>query len=240
VAAAPKSGARVLRDQGWGRLARVVKEHPLMAAISVVGTCATFIIGTTRVASLVIGGGLGGVGPAVEAGTTNLPSAPEYEYVEVSDETGRITVEVPTVWGDVPGDGWYPRSIPGVKSGARVGLGLNAAPNVEAWKEDLETPGVFIGASRALLDVHTPTSILRRTPPDGCSSTTSETYANADFTGEILTFACPDAGAEWRRLAATPTKTRDYLVYLEAKLLSSADVEAYNKILNTFEVDFDA
>lgn len=66
----------------------------------------------------------------------------------------------------------------------------------------------------------------------------SETYASATFTGELVTFRCDDTKTQWRRLAATPTATRDYLMYLEAKLVSTADLEAFNKILNTFEVDF--
>jgi hypothetical protein len=104
--------------------------------------------------------------------------------------------------------------------------------------DDLETPGVFIGASRELLRTHSPATIIRRTPPSGCFSVASDTYTGAGFTGEVVTFRCEDTNAEWRRLAATPTTTRDYLLYLEAKLLSTADLEAYDKILNTFEVDF--
>jgi hypothetical protein len=30
-----------------------------------------------------------------------------------------------------------------------------------------------------------------------------------------------------------------YLVYVQVKLVTTADVEAYNRILETFEVDFD-
>jgi hypothetical protein len=104
--------------------------------------------------------------------------------------------------------------------------------------EDIETPGVFIGASRELLGTHSPATLIRRTPPAGCSSVESETYAGPSFTGEVVTFRCEGTNVEWRRLAATPTTSRDFLLYLEAKLLSTADIEAYNKILNTFEVDF--
>ena len=53
-----------------------------------------------------------------------------------------------------------------------------------------------------------------------------------------MTFQCEGTKTQWRRLAATPTTTRDYLMYLEAKLVTTADLEAYNKILNTFEVEF--
>jgi hypothetical protein len=197
-----------------------------VVALSVLGTLVTFVLGSVRVVELVRG-------PAED-----LVDRPSYQYVEVSDATGQISVEVPTVWADVPGNGWHALGIPGVGDGVRVGPGLNAAPSVQRWKGDLETPGVFIGASRELLKDHTPTTLIRRTPPAGCASMDSETYAGAGFTGEVVTFRCEDTKTQWRRLAATPTTTRDYLMYLEAKLVSDADLEAYDKILNTFEVDF--
>jgi hypothetical protein len=197
-----------------------------VVALSVLGTLVTFVLGSVRVVDLVRG-------PA-----EGLVDGPSYEYVEVSDATGQISVEVPTVWADVPGNGWHALGIPGVIDGTRVGPGLNAAPSVEQWKGDLETAGVFIGASRDLLKDHSPTTLIRRTPPAGCESMDSETYAGASFTGEVVTFRCEGTKTQWRRLAATPTTTRDYLLYLEAKLVSDADLEAYNKILNTFEVDF--
>jgi hypothetical protein len=215
-----------VRKRTWSQLPSLVKQHPIVVALSVLGTLATFVVGSVRVVDLA-------TGPAKE-----LVEAPSYDYVEVSDATGQISVEVPTVWADVPGNGWHALGIPGVQDGKRVGPGLNAAPSVAAWREDLETPGVFIGASRELIQGHSPTTLIRRTPPAGCASMASETYASASFTGEVVTFKCEGTKTQWRRLAATPTTTRDYLMYLEAKLASTADLEAYNKILNTFEVDF--
>ena len=226
MAAAPEGDPSLVRKRTWSQVPSLVKQHPIVVALSVLGTLATFVVGSVRVVDLV-------KGPA-----EGLVDAPSYDYVEVSDATGQISVEVPTVWADVPGDGWHALGIPGVADGTRVGPGLNAAPSVAAWKTDLETPGVFIGASRELLRGHSPTTLIRRTPPSGCESIDSQTYASASFTGEVVTFRCEGTKTQWRRLAATPTTTRDYLMYLEAKLTSSADLEAYNKILNTFEVDF--
>jgi hypothetical protein len=226
MAGTPASEPPPPQKRAWSQLPYVVRQHPIVVAISVLGTLATFIVGSVRVVDLV-------AGPEKE-----LVEAPSYDYVEVSDDTKQISVEVPTVWAHVPGNGWHASSIPGVTNGTRVGPGLNAAPNVDAWMNDLETPGVFIGASRQLLERHTPSTLLRRTPPAGCASTGSETYASANFTGEVVTFQCEGTKTQWRRLAATPTTTRDYLMYLEAKLVTTADLEAYNKILNTFEVEF--
>jgi serine protease Do len=228
MASTPKSGGPPPeQERSWAQVPYLVRQHPVVVALSVLGTLTTFIVGSVRVVDLV-------TGPEQE-----FASAPSYDYVEVSDDTGQISVQVPRVWTNVPGDGWHARGIPDVPFKAYVGPGLNAAPDVEAWREDLETPGVFIGASRELLKQHDTTDLLRSTHPAGCAAVESETFASARFTGELLTYRCDGTKTQWRRLAATPTTTRDYLLYLEAKLVTSADVEAYNKILNTFEVDFE-
>jgi len=236
---APADGGTAL-DQAsrFARVAQLVKNHPLLTVGSVLGSVGTFVVGMTNVVGLFMGGGSAGIADPISAGDTSLPPGPRYEYVDVSDATGQISVEVPTVWADVPGNGWHTRDLSPIPDNTVIGPGLNAAPNVETWKDDLTTPGVFIGASRKILRTHSAKMILRSLRFDGCSSTASETYTTDDFTGEIVTWSCPDAPAEWRLLAATPTKSRSYLVYVQMKLVSSADVDAYNKILNTFEVEF--
>jgi hypothetical protein len=238
MAAAPDSG---VHDGGrWSRLARVVKSHPLMAVVSVLGTIATFVVGTTRVAGLVIGGGTAGIGPPIPIDETALPVTPAYEYVAVSDQTGQISVEVPTEWGNVLGNGWHAsRGLEPIPAGERVGPGLNASPSVEAWRSDLLTPGVFVGASRSVLDEFTPRTILQRVSYGACRTAGSESYSTDDFTGEIVTWTCP-GGTQWRVLAAVPTAAREYLVYLQVKLVSTRDVEAYNRVLDTFRVDLGA
>jgi serine protease Do len=207
-----------------------------MAVVSVLGTIATFVVGTARVTDLVLDGGTGGIGPTIDEAL--LPPASGYEYAVVSDQTGQIRVEVPTAWGHVQGNGWHAQALDPIPEGELVGPGLNAAPNVESWRGDLRTPGVFVGASKAVLGEFDRTTILERVGFDGCTTTKSEPYTTANFTGAIKTWTCP-RGAQWRVLAAVPTESRAYLVYVQVKLVSSADVAAYNRILGTFEVDFD-
>ena len=140
------------------------------------------------------------------------------------------------------GNGWHPQGLPPIRDGDLIGPGLNAAPNVAAWKRpgDFETPGVFVGASKKVLnEEYTPEKTLRGLSFDGCKTTGSKPYTNADFTGATLNWSCP-RGAQWRLVAATPTESRAYLVYLQVKLVSRADVDAFNRILGTFEVDFAA
>jgi hypothetical protein len=239
MAAAPDEGAHLDTVGRLGAMARIVKEHPVMLVVSILGTVATFIVGTARVTDLVISDGGTPVGETIPASDVTQPTAPSYEYTTIEDESGRISVDVPTEWGHVLGNGWHANNFPRIPRGAVIGPGLNAAPSVEAWSTDreFETPGVFIGASQKILADYSPEEVLQQVSFAGCRTTGRRTYTNAGFTGAIVTWACPGA-VNWRVLAATPTESRDYLVYVQAKLVSSADVEAYNKILNTFEVDF--
>jgi hypothetical protein len=227
-----------MHDPGgrWGRLVGVVKSHPLMALVSVLGTIATFVVGTTRVAGLLVGGGDAvGVGQPIPI-DDSLPAVPGYEYVVVSDRTGQISVEVPTEWGNVLGNGWHAsKALKPVLAGERIGPGLNASPSVEAWKTDLLTPGVFIGASRSLLEEFTPRGLLERVSYGACRTTGRESYSSKRYTGEIASWTCP-GDTSWRVLAAVPTAAREYLVYLQVKLVSPRDAEAYERILDTFRV----
>ena len=239
VAAAPESGAHAV--SGWVRLVALVKNHPLMAVVSVLGTLATFTVGTVRVAGLLIGGGLAPIGDAIPSSELAAPPGAEYEYVEVSDATGQISVDVPTAWANVLGDGWHAQGLPPLPDGRAIGPGLNAAPSVEAWRSagEFDTPGVFVGASREILKAYSPVTILQRVSFDGCRTTGGDRYTNDDFTGATVVWSCPRS-TQWRVLAATPTESRAYLVYVQVKLTSAADAEAYNRVMGTFEADLDA
>ena len=50
-------------------------------------------------------------GPGGGSSTSAAPSDEPYSYVERHDASGRISVEVPTAWGNVDGGAWAPRNI---------------------------------------------------------------------------------------------------------------------------------
>jgi hypothetical protein len=77
-------------------------------------------------------------GPERTGIARRLPPPPR--GVIVRDNTGVISVIVPLSWGNVSGDGWYPRGS-GAFNGKFLGPGLNASPNVGHWFDDLTTPG---------------------------------------------------------------------------------------------------
>ena len=96
-------------------------------------------------------------------------NAPGYEYIEVADDTGTLSMQVPTVWNDVDGRSWE-------FEGELVGPAVSAAPNLDRFLGTWTTPGVFFGALRSdpktehLAERARCTAQLRSTPSPAGSS----------------------------------------------------------------------
>lgn len=213
----------------FARLAQLVKDHPALAVASALGSLGTFAAGTAGVVGLFVNGGDAG------GGTTSVPDAPSYEYAVVSDRTNQISLEAPTVWARVEGNGWHPRNLPPIRPGTRVGPGLNATTNLESWHLDLRTPGVFVGASEVVPRWYSPKELVGEFAFSNCDTTAAGPYASEVLEGEEVTLTC--AGARWQLVAGTPTAFPEYTVYVQAKLITTADDEAYEHMLETLELD---
>jgi hypothetical protein len=90
-------------------------------------TLATFVVGTARVTGLVFDGGATPIGETIPQNALLLPPGAGYDYVAVSDETGQISVDVPTAWRNVLGNGWHAHRLGPIPEGEFIGPGLNAA-----------------------------------------------------------------------------------------------------------------
>jgi serine protease Do len=62
-------------------------------------------------------------------------------YTFVTDNSGLLSVEIPTDWSDIDGSPWT------TNEGDVVGLSVTAAPNINSFDNGWDTPGVFFGAS---------------------------------------------------------------------------------------------
>jgi hypothetical protein len=60
--------------------------------------------------------------------------------VGLEDDSGRLTVSVPSEWGDVATGAWG-------SGGEVIGVRINAAVDREAWFDGWGTPGAFIGVT---------------------------------------------------------------------------------------------
>lgn len=176
-------------------------------------------------------------GPGGGSSTSAAPSDEPYSYVERHDASGRISVEVPTAWGNVDGGAWAPRNIARLEGLGTIGQKLVAAPNVLAWQArgELTTPGIFVGLSGAILQRWDPRDLANTFTYPGCSYDHDEPYARTGFSGWVVHWSCEGSDTRWLTLAGT-TDAGDELVLVQAKLVSGRDDDAYRRVLATLTV----
>jgi serine protease Do len=159
-------------------------------------------------------------------------AAPGYsEYAAITDRTGILSLEVPTEWADVASDDW-------VWNEETVGIRLLAATDIDEFLANWGYPGVIFSFSTTLVENNTPEDLL-----DGIQYTSSCTYDGRSeipdgfFTGAYdIWKACKGEQNEAIIVALVP-ETGDYSLLLEIYLASDADVEAVDRILDSFIVD---
>lgn len=149
-------------------------------------------------------------------------------YIELTDDSGQIVLSVPAEWSDIETSGW-------VKDGEAIGPGVNAAPDIAAWRAEWGTPGVFIGAS----------DVLGLTPDEALDSErwdTSCTYEGRDdyydglYTGRYdLYYDCGDDLSVFIVIAAEPPEG-GYLIYVQILTVAPRDFDAADEIIRTFQV----
>ncbi len=152
------------------------------------------------------------------------------EYVPVEDDSGTITLAIPTEWSDVQSGRWMIDEVD-------YGPTITAAPDIEAWVNGWATPGVFFGASsslRAELDVN---GILDLSDfSDVCTLDARYDYEDPLYIGAYDVYnECGGEGSTFIQLAAEPADG-SYILLLQMVLVGDADLEAIDQILNTFQV----
>jgi serine protease Do len=163
--------------------------------------------------------------------TAEATDGPTYSgYTTVTDDSGALEMEVPTEWSDV-------RSAPLVDNGETVGPGVWASADYDAYIDTWGEPGVFFGASRSLVQAYSVDEFLdSKDYSDSCDYDDRYTYEDELYVGKYdLWVNCGEEGSTFVVLAAVP-ENQEYLTEVNIQMLSEADFEAGDRILNTFQV----
>jgi len=147
------------------------------------------------------------------------------EYVQVTDDSGVIEVDVPAAWADLNG-------------ALRVDFGpsIVAAVSVEGYFNDWGTPGVEVAATEnyvgseidALLD-----ELIDGVP---CTVLGREDYQDPLYTGRYQVLEdCGGTDTALLYVAATPD-AGDFVILVSVQIVTDADLAAVDRILNTFIV----
>jgi serine protease Do len=152
-------------------------------------------------------------------------------YTLISDEYGAIQVEIPNEWTDTEGGDW-------LLDGESVGAAVVASSNLDDFWGTFSTPGVFFGASNVLAEQYDEDSFLDSLTDhsDNCAYEGRFDYADPVYAGRYDHYtACGDVGSQIINIVAFP-ESRELIVWVQTQVVSDADLEALDRIIDSFEV----
>lgn len=164
----------------------------------------------------------------VGEGASSTGSESAYEnYVRITDDSGALVMEVPEEWDDVDGSPWT------VDSGEVIGAKLTAQPTGA-----VDGPLVYLSATVTNPDKFDADALLDQTSfEDTCGKYEGRNdYADQVYTGRVDQYSeCGDANAVTFVVIAAP-EDMSYFTLMMVVALTDADLEAADRVFNTFEV----
>ncbi len=156
-----------------------------------------------------------------------------YTYTSIADDTGQLTVEVPTEWSDVDG-GILPL----------LGLQLpdvRASTDLAEYNATFDVPGMQFTATddSSTGDPRRVLGVLTDRFSNACEPQEVQSYSDPLYTGVSQVLAnCGSSGAAfvWTVVQPIDTSDGDYIAAVGVQVLSDADIEALGHILDTFVV----
>ncbi len=154
------------------------------------------------------------------------------DYQSVSDDTEAIVMEIPLDWAEVEGLPWE-----WAASGEVVGVSIVASSSIQEFYDSYSTPGVFFGASTTLAGQYDTAGLLDQiTFSDDCTYDGRYDYSDPIYTGVYdLYINCGETDSTVINLSAEP-EDRSFIMLLQIQVVTDADLEALDRILNTFQV----
>jgi hypothetical protein len=176
----------------------------------------------------------------------NLVTKPNYKVLE--DPSGSLTVEVPLDWeaetgADSEGAGG-PNSW-SYYAGEYMTSSITTAHSLYNWKYGgAPTSGTYIVASKKLAQTYTDDelihSLLFAHKADKCTAGPYEDFARPPYSGKIQTWYDCGLNDNTSFVVAAASEGRECVVVLDAITASTADSEAVQHILDSFEVNCEA
>ncbi|MBK8988901.1 MAG: serine protease [Chloroflexi bacterium] len=165
-----------------------------------------------------------------DSASTGSSATTYTDYVAVTDDSGLMTLEIPSTWGEVDGSPWE-------LSGEVIGLSVTAAPSLDKFLNSWTTPGVFFGATDQF-DVSVDELLDAFEFSSDCDSGGPRSdYDDSVYTGKYdLWLNCGGTETLLVVMAAEPAD-RSYLALIMVQVVSDADLDALDRILNTFIVN---
>ena len=161
----------------------------------------------------------------------DVASGDSYDsYTTLSDASGQLQIDVPSVWTDTLGEAW-------LMDDQNIGPSIMASTNLDGYLNSWTTPGVFFGASSDASVLDDPASLLESVDFSGeCSYDGRQDYSDQLYTGAYDVWSnCGGTGSYFVNLVALP-EDGSFVTLVQVQIVNSADLEAFDNILNTFVV----
>lgn len=153
-------------------------------------------------------------------------------YTMIQDDSGSISLEVPSEWADVDG-------APYTDDGGNEIFDVRAASDLETFMNSWDTPGVIVSASVDLAQNNNEVTLLDDLVDalsGQCTYVGRSDYEDALYTGAYDVYEdCGGTGATYVVVGAVP-EDRSFVVRVQIQANSDADFEALDHILDTFVV----
>ena len=158
--------------------------------------------------------------------------AAEYsEYVEIVDDTGELTMEVPQSWTEVDGSPLLD------DDGSFLSASIQASSNLDGFWSTYATPGVVFYAMDTLGQGADVEDLLNELSGSyECDYDGRYDYSDEVYIGVYdLHYNCGEIGSVIIELAAVPDH-QEYFTFLLIQAVSDADLDALDHVLATFFV----
>ncbi len=155
------------------------------------------------------------------------------EYYTFENDARTIRVDLPRAWSDVSTGSWRRGNTEIPQS-----IALVAAPDISGFQNTWTTPGMFLGASRQLARELTPDQLLDETAFNGeCTYDGRSDYSDPLYTGKYDVWL--NCGGQETALLVVAFVPEDgsFLGMVQVQVVSEADLEALDRILDTFVVE---
>ncbi len=153
--------------------------------------------------------------------------APYTEYTTVTDDTGRITVEIPAEWTDVDGApiDFEDTTISDIR----------ASTDLAAFAAGWDVPGVAVTAGAVDRSVEEVLDGEAGGFTSSCTPLPRQPYADPLYTGSFDTYSnCGGTETAYVIVAARAHDGTGPLIEVQVQLLGERDVEALDRILQSF------
>jgi len=156
-------------------------------------------------------------------------------YMLATDDYGAIQVEIPAEWAEVDGSPW-------IDGGDVIGASIYAAPSLDGFVNSWGTPGLIFNVSDDLAKLGGYQQLLdyrRQDFTGSCKLDNRYDYQDALYRGKYDFFVnCGGpGGASYMVLAGVPIdRPTDYLILVEVQIVTQADFDVAQHILDTFQV----